>query len=88
MKTSRKLRILAVARQRTACGFYRVWLPARIMRKLGHDVTCIENASYYDIMKPDMERWVQENLGKFSYPVIHFLPPYNSWQRIEGSILN
>ena len=35
------------------------------MRKLGHDVTCIENASYYDIMKPDMARWVAANLGKF-----------------------
>jgi len=61
----KQLKILAVARQRTACGFYRVWLPARIMRKLGHDVTCVENASYYDIMKPDLERWMTEHLGEF-----------------------
>jgi glycosyltransferase involved in cell wall biosynthesis len=59
------MKILAIARQRTACGYYRVWLPARIMREMGHEVDCWEYASYYDIMKPNMEKWVEDHIGEY-----------------------
>lgn len=59
------MKILILCRQSSAVGYYRSTIPARILRKLGHEVTYVEGETYRTWMKPNAEDWFRGNLGKF-----------------------
>jgi len=68
--TTSKPRILFANRQSSSVGYYRSWLPARALEKLGYPVTAFPDSNYKRSMKPNVERWMQQNMGKFDVVVV------------------
>ena len=55
------MKILALHRQQTAVGYYRTWMPARTLAKLGHEVTWWEGCNYITAMKGAPIDWLAKN---------------------------
>lgn len=59
------LKVLFATRQNSAVGYYRHWVPARLMREAGHEVVVHENGRFRDWAKPDFPSWCREHQGQF-----------------------
>ena len=68
-----KLRILVLHRQNSAVGYYRQWCKARMLERLGHEVTWWEDHTYHRNLKPRKgcdirewpEQWFREHINEF-----------------------
>src|SRR5262245_64241809 len=58
--------ILVAHRQPSACGYYRMWVPARYLQKKGYKVTWWEDQPYFKAMKPSVFKWISDNAHKFN----------------------
>lgn len=56
-------------RQPSSVSYYRTFLPARALRKIGHEVTTLENP-YPKSLQPNPNAWVEANLNKFDIIIV------------------
>lgn len=63
------MKIILLHRQHSAVGYYRTQLPARILSKLGHEVTVFD-LPYLSACKPNMRDWITNNLGRWDLLIV------------------
>lgn len=60
------MKIVALHNQQSAVAYYRTWIPARILERLGHDVTWWEDMTFKKAMRHNPNKWYRHN-GPFDF---------------------
>lgn len=75
------MKILALHRQQSAVGYYRTFVPAKLMAKAGHEVTVFPEAPWERSLKPNPVEWLKAHIGEFDIIMVD-----RAWQWEEAAL--